>query len=200
MDRLQQQLAFVVEIDKLKNVLRQTTLTDSSRKENTAEHTWHLAMCAVVLAEYAASGVDLNRVLRMILVHDIVEIDAGDTFAFDTNANTSKAEREQRAAERIFSLLPSEQAKEFRLLWEEFEGVGTADSQFANALDRLQPFLQNRATGGGTWRIHSVTRSQVMKRMDPIRQYLPKVWPEVIGFVEAACAKGWVKPDEAAAR
>ena len=195
MDRLQQQLAFIVEIDKLKNVLRQTTLTDKSRNENTAEHTWHLAMCAAVLAEYASGPIEMTHVLRMILVHDIVEIDAGDTFAFDIKHNESKAEREQRAAERIFSLLPADQAKELRGLWEEFEEVSTPEAQYANALDRLQAFLQNRATEGGTWRKHSVKRSQVMKRMDPIRLYLPNIWPEVLGYIEDACAKGWVRAD-----
>ena len=195
MERLDQQLSFIVELDKLKNILRQTLLTDRSRRENSAEHSWHLATAAVVLSEYAHEPVGLNRVIRMLLVHDVVEIDAGDTFAFDAAANLDKSDREQLAAKRIFGLLPPEQGNELRALWEEFEAVATPDAQFANAVDRLQPFLQNSRTEGGTWRIHNVTRTQVMKRMEPIRLYLPRIWPRVLAFIEAAREKGWVRPE-----
>jgi putative hydrolases of HD superfamily len=193
MGRLDQQLSFVIELDKLKNVLRQTLLTDRSRRENSAEHSWHLATAAVVLAEYASAPIDVTKVVRMLLVHDVVEIDAGDTFAFDVTANLDKADREQLAATRIFGLLPPEQAEGLKALWEEFEAVTTPEAQFANAIDRLQPFLQNSRTEGGTWRLHNVTRTQVLKRMEPIRLYLPKLWPPVAHFIEQACAKGWVK-------
>lgn len=196
MTRLEQQLSFILELDKLKNVLRQTLLTDRSRRENSAEHSWHLATAAVVLAEYASAPIDVTKAVRMLLVHDVVEIDAGDTFAFDAAANLDKSDREQLAATRIFGLLPAEQATELQGLWEEFEAVQTAEAQFANAIDRLQPFLQNSCTEGGTWRIHRVTRTQVLKRMDPIRLYLPKLWPQVAAFIEKACAKGWVKNEE----
>lgn len=193
MGRLEQQLSFVIELDKLKNVVRQTLLTDRSRRENSAEHSWHLAAAAVVLAEYASAAIDLAKVVRMLLVHDVVEIDAGDTFAFDATANLDKAQREQSAAARIFGLLPAEQATELKALWEEFEAVTTPEAQFANAIDRLQPFLQNTCTEGGTWRIHKVTRTQVLKRMAPVRLYLPKIWPQVAEFIEKACGNGWVR-------
>ena len=195
MERLEQQLSFLVELDKLKTVLRQTLLTDGSRRENTAEHSWHLAVMASVLAEYASEPVNVCKVIRMLLVHDIIEIDAGDTFAFDVAANQTKVEREQRAATRIFGLLPPEQGIDLRRLWEEFESVATAEAQFANAIDRLQPFLQNSCTEGGTWRIHSVARQQVLQRMDPVRLYLPKIWPQVLAFIDSACAKGWVREE-----
>ncbi len=194
-DRLQQQLSFILELDKLKLVLRQTLLTDSSRRENSAEHSWHLATMAAVLAEYAERPVDLPRVIRMLLVHDIVEIDAGDTFAFDSIGNVSKAERESKAAERIFGLLPADQKTDLLELWCEFEACATADAQFANAIDRLQPFLNNSRTEGGTWRIHNVARSQVLRRLEPIRLHLPKIWPHVMAFLDEACDKGWLRRD-----
>jgi len=195
MERLEQQLSFVIELDKLKTILRQTLLTDGSRRENTAEHSWHLAVMASVLAEYASEPVDVCKVTRILLMHDIIEIDAGDTFAYDVAANETKVERELLAAKLIFGLLPSEQGNDLRRLWEEFESVTTAEAQFANAIDRLQPFLQNTRTDGGTWRMHHVARQQVLKRMDPVRLYLPKIWPQVLAFIESACARGWVKKD-----
>ena len=195
MSRLDQQLSFVVELDKLKTVQRQSPLTDRSRRENSAEHSWHLAVMAAVLAEYAGGPIDIPKTVRMLLVHDVVEIDAGDTFAFDAAANLDKPARERRAAERIFGLLPPEQAHDFRALWEEFEAVATPEAQFANALDRLGPFLQNSSTEGGTWRTHHVTRAQVMQRMEPIRLYLPVLWPRVLEFINYACTRGWVGQD-----
>ena len=192
MTRLEQQLSFILEIDKLKGVLRQTLLCDSSRRENSAEHSWHLAMMAMLLAEYAAGPVDVVHVMKMVLVHDIVEIDAGDTFAYDVAANHGKVERERKAAERIFGLLPEEQRRELRELWEEFEARETVDSKYANALDRLQPLLHNANTDGGTWRIHKVNRKAVMRRMDPVREGMPEVWPTVMKIVESACEKKWI--------
>lgn len=193
MDQLAQQLSFIIEIDKLKTVLRQTLLCDSSRRENSAEHSWHLAMMASVLTEYARGPVDLNRVIRMLLVHDLVEVDAGDTFAFDTVGYQDKEEREQRAADRIFGMLPPEQGRELRALWDEFEEVATAEAQYANALDRLQPLLHNSRTEGGTWRIHNVSREKIFKRMDPIRLYLPQLWPLVQKTIDDACERGWIQ-------
>src|SRR3954453_23834883 len=139
MDRLQQQLAFILEIDKLKSIFRQTILIDRSRRENTAEHSWHLALMAMLLSEYAETPVDVVRVMHMVLVHDIVEIDAGDTFAYDAAGIVTKKQRELDAADRIFGLLPPEQGSELRKLWEEFEAEETSDSHFANAIDRLEP-------------------------------------------------------------
>jgi putative hydrolase of HD superfamily len=192
-DRLARQLAFIVEIDKLKTVLRQTLLTDESRRENSAEHSWHLALMAALLAEYAPAGADVARVVRMVLVHDLVEIDAGDAFCYDPVAVLGKEEREQACADRLFALLPADQAAEFRELWDEFEARTTPDGRFANALDRLQPLLQNLHTRGGTWRLNGVARGQVLKRMEPIRDTLPALWPVVEDILERAVAEGWVK-------
>lgn len=191
--RLQQQLTFLVEADRLKGILRQTTLCDGSRAENSAEHSWHLALMASVLAEYAGSEVDVGRVLRMVLVHDLVEIDAGDTFAYDAAANVGREARERRAAERIFGLLPTEQASELGALWEEFEAQVTADARFAAALDRLQPLLNNHHSAGGSWRAHGVLRDEVMRRMLPIEAALPALWPTVLDIIEQNCALGYIR-------
>jgi putative hydrolase of HD superfamily len=193
LNRLDQQLSFIVEIDKLKTVIRQSLLIDMSRRENSAEHSWHLAVMATVLTEHAKEQVDVLRVLKMLLVHDIVEVDAGDTFAYDTAGYTDKDERERKAAERIFGLLPSEQGQELRALWEEFEARSTPDSKYANALDRLQPLLHNSRTQGGTWRIHNVTKDKVIKRMEPIKIGMPEIYPMVEKIIEDACAAGWIK-------
>lgn len=190
--RLSRQLSFIFEIDKLKTVFRQTLLLDGSRRENSAEHSWHLAIMAALLSEYAPEPVDVTRVMKMVLIHDIVEVDAGDTFAYDTVGNTDKEEREKRAADRIFGMLPDEQCREFRALWDEFEEARTPESKFANALDRLQPLLHNSETQGGTWRIHGVKRAQVLKRMEPVRVGLPEMWPLVSKIVDDACASGWI--------
>jgi len=181
---MEQQIAFLLEADRLKNVLRRTTLTDSSRQENSAEHSWHLALAAMILKEYAVEPVDLPRVTKMVVVHDLVEIDAGDTFAYDSAANTSKSVRERAAADRIFSLLPPDLGGELRTLWEEFEAYATPDARFANAIDRLQPLLQNMKTEGGTWRVYGPTREQVLERMDPVRVAVPAFWPVVVNYVD----------------
>lgn len=193
--RISHQLAFLVEVDRLKGVLRQTLLCDGSRQENSAEHSWHLALMAAVLAEHAAQPVDVTRVIRMLLVHDVVEIDAGDTFAYDLSANADRAAREQRAADRIFGLLPPEQGQELRALWDEFEAQQTPESRAANALDRLQPLLLNHQTHGGSWRTHGVNRSQVLRRMDPIRTAMPTLWPAVEDIVAHNCSLGHILPE-----
>ena len=193
MERLESQVAFIVEIDKLKQVLRQTLLTDESRQENSAEHSWHLALMASLLAEYAPEGVDVPRVVRMVLVHDLVEIDAGDAFCYDPVAVMGKVEREQACADRLFGMLPPDQGAELRALWDEFEAGSTPDGRFANALDRLQPLLQNLHTRGGTWRLNGVARDQVLKRMEPIRETLPDLWPFVEAILQRAVSEGWVK-------
>lgn len=190
--RLAQQLQFIVEIDRLKSVLRRTQLIDGSRHENSAEHSWHLAVMALLLHEYADSAVDVGRVLRMLLVHDIVEIDAGDTFAFDTAGNLSKAERELAAAARIFGLLPEEQGRELRALWDEFEAMATAEARYANALDRLEPLLQNLHNSGGTWRQYNIDQAAVLRRMAPIQDGMPELWPFVVNAVESAVRAGYI--------
>ena len=193
MTRLSQQLAFILEIDKLKSILRQTPITGVERRqENDAEHSWHIGVIASLFAEYAPSPVDVGRVIRMLLIHDVVEIDAGDTFAYDLAAYADKDEREGRAADRIFGLLPADQAAEFRALWDEFEAGTTPESRYANALDRLQPLLLNSCTGGGSWSSHRVTSAQVLTRMQPVRHGTPELWPTVLAIVEDASARGWL--------
>lgn len=191
--RLARQLEFLVEIDRLKGVLRQTLLCDQSRHENSAEHSWHLAMCGMILAEHAGHSVNVGRVIRMVLVHDLVEVDAGDTFAYDAAANADREQREQRAADRVFGLLPAEQAAELRALWEEFEAGESPDARFAVALDRLQPLLNNHHSAGGSWRAHRVTREQVLRRMRPIESALPSLWPDVLEIIAENCALGHIR-------
>ena len=182
--RLAQQIAFIVEADKLKNVLRRTPLTDASRLENSAEHSWHLALTAIVLIEYAPPQTDVLRVLELVTVHDLVEIDAGDTFAYDLTANRTKAERELVAADRIFGLLATDQATHLRALWNEFEEQQTPEARYAHAIDRLQPLLLNMQAGGGSWKSHGVTRADVLRRMAPLQTELPEVWPFVLEVIE----------------
>lgn len=167
---LSRQIDFVIEMDRPKGVGRKSPLADGSRTENSAEHSWHLALMAMVLSGSAVDPVDVARVIRMLLVHDIVEIDAGDTYAYDVAANLGRAEREQQAAERLFGLLPGDQAADFRALWDEFEARATAEARFANALDRLMPLLHNYLNDGRVWREHRVTVEQVRARMAPVAE------------------------------
>lgn len=190
--RLDRQLQFVLELDKLKSILRQSLLCDGSRRENDAEHSWHLATMAVLLVEYATGQVDLTRVLKMLLIHDIVEIDAGDTYAYDPAANATRVAREEAAAGRIFGLLPCEQAVEFRQLWEEFETGETAEARYANALDRLQPLILNFQSEGRSWREHGVSGAAVLKRMQPIKGGTPELWIVVEQIVEEARRRGYL--------
>ena len=189
-DRLSQQLAFIIEIDKLKSILRQTLITDGSRRENSAEHSWHLAVMAPLLAEYAPEPVDVSRAIRMLLVHDIVEIDAGDTDCYDADGYLTKAAREQGAAERLFGLLPQEQEREFRALWEEFEAGESAEARYANALDRLQPMLLVRHVTHREWSLRATTREQVLQRMAPVEHGAPGLWPIVTDIIEEAFTTG----------
>lgn len=192
--RLAQQIQFIIEIDKLKQVLRQTLLTDGSRQENSAEHSWHIAIMAILLAEYASEAVDVLRVIKMLLIHDLVEIDAGDTFCYDLKGNEDKAAREALAATRLFGLLPEEQGVELRSLWEEFEAQETPDSRFAAALDRIQPLLHNQQTQGGTWRIHGIGQDQVRRRMHPVVDGAPALWPLVEKVIEDSVKAGYLSP------
>jgi putative hydrolase of HD superfamily len=176
-DRLSEQIAFLLEIDKLKSVLRKTFLIDKSRLENTAEHSWHISLMAIVLLEHANdSNLDLNRVIRMLLLHDLVEIDAGDTFAYDTKGYLDKDERENEAARRLFGLLPEDQRGEWMALWREFEDGNTHESKYAAALDRLQPVIHNYYTGGVSWRENGIVRSQVLKRLAPVKEVSDTLW------------------------
>lgn len=193
MTRLEQQLAFCRELDRLKGILRRSFLMDASRRENSAEHSWHLASMAILLSEYAAEPADLTRVLKMLLVHDVVEIDAGDTFVYDKVDVQSQHEREQKAADRLFGMLPPEQGRELRELWDEFEERQTPESKYANALDRLQPLMQNYHSGGQSWKQHGVRREQVVERMKAVEIGMPELWPTVLKVIDAACAEEMVK-------
>ena len=174
--RLEQQIRFIVEIDKLKTIRRRTYVIAEPRNENTAEHSWHIAVMAMLLAEYANEKIDIGKVVKMALVHDIVEIDAGDTFMYDSVGSLDKAEREQRAAERIFNLLPADQAVEMRGLWEEFEARQTAEARFAAAMDRLTPQLQNFNTNGGSWKEHAISRDRVIDRNRTMGEGSAALW------------------------
>lgn len=187
-ERLAQAITFIMEADRLKNVLRKARILPSGRHENTAEHSWHVTLLAVVMAEYAAGPVDLPRVLRMLLAHDIVEIDAGDTFAFADQSN--KATSELAAATRLFGLLPPDLGAEFMALWQEFEARATPESRFANAMDRLMPALHNYFGGGGTWREHAVPWPQVERRLSPIGDGAPLLWEWLSARLAEARARG----------
>lgn len=182
-----------MEIDKLKQIFRQTYLLDESRKENDAEHSWHFAMFAMILVEYATEPVDLLKVIQMALVHDLVEIDAGDTFLYDVAGNKNKAEREEKAAERIFGLLPDDQRIELRALWDEFEKKETPEARFAGAMDRLHPFLHNIYTDGKAWREHGISAKQVLDRNRPIGDGAPKLWEMAQKMIEEAVGKGHIR-------
>jgi 5'-deoxynucleotidase YfbR-like HD superfamily hydrolase len=193
-ERLERQIGFILEIDKLKAVLRRTYLLGADRHENSAEHSWHLAMMALLLAEHADAPVDVCRVVEMLLVHDVVEIDAGDTFAYDDAANRDKEERERRAAERLFGMLPEEQGRQLRALWEEFDAAETDDARFAAALDRLMPVLHNVYTNGRGWREHRITADRVLARNAGIARGSRALWDYARSLVERAVARGDLAP------
>ena len=192
---LDHQIRFVLEADRLKTVLRQTTITDGSRQENTAEHSWHLALMALALAEHAPPGTDLGRVTAMVVLHDLVEIDAGDLFLYSgADALARQEEAERAAADRLFAILPAPQAAEVRGLWEEFEERRTPEARFARALDRLQPMLLNMQTGGGTWTLHGVTLDQVLPNLDLIEEGSASLGAYAREMVGAAVDRGFLRP------
>ena len=191
-DRLHQQITFILEIDKLKSVLRRTYLLKEPRHENSAEHSWHLAVMAMVLAEHANAEVDVLRVLKMLLVHDIVEIDAGDTYCYDASGNDDKAARETLAAQRIFGLLPGDQQAELHALWTEFEARVTPEARFAAALDRLMPILHNFHTEGRSWREHGITETQVLERNRHSSEGSETLWVYIETIIEDAVGKGYL--------
>ncbi len=196
MDRLDSQFEFIREIDGLKKISRQTYLSDGSRKENDTEHSWHLALMAVLLSEYANENVDLFRVITMVLVHDIVELDAGDTYAYDDAGNATKREREVAAADRIFNILPADQAKYLRNLWDEFEEDSTPEARFAHTLDHVQPIMLNDASGAKAWKEHAIKLSQVLKRNSSTAKGSEKLWEYTYNnFIEPNVKTGSIEKD-----
>lgn len=190
-DRLTRQLAFILEADRMKNIYRQTLVLHEDRQENDAEHSFHLALMAAILAEHARVPVDVTVVMKMVLIHDIVEIDAGDTYAYDTAGNETKRAREVKAADRLFGLLPEDQAEEFRGLWEEFEARETPEAKFANAIDRLQPMMLNYEKGGISWKRRSITAEQARARNHDITDEGSAILGSLAdAIVEAAKAEG----------
>jgi len=188
--RLQLQLDFIMAVDDLKHVTRQTTLPADGRAENDAEHSWHLALMAIVLAEHAVGEIDLQRVLTMHIIHDIVEIIAGDTFAYDEAGHLDKDEREGEAAKKLFGLLPQDQGDKLRGLWEEFEERATADSRYAASLDRLQPLLLNYHGDGAAWLKHGIGKEQVVKRNQHIKEGAPPLWAFAQQLIDRAVSEG----------
>lgn len=191
--RLKQQMEFIVEVDKVKNIFRQTYLADGTRKENDAEHSWHLALSAVLLQEHMEEKADITKVIIMVLIHDLVEIDAGDTYAYDEEGAQSKREREEKGADRIFGMLPKDQGEMFRALWEEFEAYETPEAKFAHLLDNFQPLLLNDASDGKSWAEHGVHKSQIYKRNRRIPETSAIVWEQMEKIVEKHIQKGNVK-------
>jgi len=196
-ERLVRQLIFVREIDRLKEIVRRNWLVDGSRRENDAEHSWHLAVLAMVFHEYAEEpGVDIAHVIKMLLIHDVIEIDAGDTYAYDASAQEDKEARELAAAERIFGLLPEDQAEEFRDLWDEFEECQTPEARFAASLDRLLPLMQNYDSGGFAWRENNVGSDQVRDRMKPVGEGSGVLGEVADWLINSAVERGYLRDGE----
>ncbi len=193
--RLKQQIQFILELDKLKHIMRRTTLLDKSRPENDAEHSWHLAMIAVILAEYAGPEVNINRVIKMLLIHDLVEIDAGDTFLYDDVAINTKADREHAAAQRLYAILPHDLGEELKSLWQEFEERKSQDAKFAAGLDRLQPLLHNYFTNGGAWSHPEVTATKVISKQRIIAEASQPLWEFAESLITDAIAQGFLRAD-----
>jgi putative hydrolase of HD superfamily len=194
LDRLDKQMDFITRIDALKSVVRQTALVDRSRQENSAEHSWHIAVMALLLSEYSnAENLDLLRVVKMLLVHDLVEIYAGDTFLYDDEKRQAKEEEERRASEKLFGLLPQDQAIELHTLWQEFEEERTPESRFAKALDALQPVLLGYANKGWSWERHSISKDQVLSHKKPVRIGSEQLWEYLQKLLEKAVKEGFLQ-------
>ena len=189
-ERIKKQLAFALEIDKVKNIFRQTHLSGHGRNENDAEHSWHMAIMAYLLREYANEEVDIAKVMLMCLIHDIVEIDAGDTYAYDTEAQKTQKAREDAAKERIYSILPEEQQAEFIALFDEFEACETAESRYAHAMDNLQPLILNNSNGGSDWREHGVTSEQIYRRQGKTREGSEELYKVTDRIIKEHIEKG----------
>jgi putative hydrolase of HD superfamily len=192
-ERLEKQINFILELDKMKNLYRQTYVLHEDRKENDAEHSWHIAIMAILLSEYANSEIDTAKVIKMLLLHDVIEIDAGDTYCYDAVGNSTKAEREEKAARRIFGLLPEDQCTEFYELWREFEDSVTKEARFAAVLDRLQPLMLNYTKGGISWQEHGIYKEQVLKRNENYFSEADELAELIKSVINDAEKKGWLK-------
>jgi putative hydrolase of HD superfamily len=190
MDRLAQQLEFLLVAERLTGVERRNVVFDLSRQENAAEHSWHMALMAAVLQEHFPEEIDLSRALEMALAHDLIEIHAGDTFAYGTTTKDDKDARERHAADLIYRALPDDQAKRLRALWDDFEASSSPEARFVRVLDRLQPLLLHRLTGGAAWKRHTVKKSQVLERVAEIERHAPALWPWVKGLLDEATRAG----------
>lgn len=195
-DNLLKQITFIKEIDKLKYILRKTKLFNSDRNENDAEHSWHLAMMTIILAEHSNKPIDVLKVLKMVLIHDIVEIDAGDTFLYETAKSHTNTEQELIAAKRIFGLLPKEQVEEFIAIWQEFEDGVTDDAKFAKSMDRLEPLLQNTSNNGGTWQEFNVPYEKVYEKKKAIKEGSATIWEYAENLINESVEKGILKKSE----
>jgi putative hydrolase of HD superfamily len=192
-ERFKKQIEFILEADKLKHVRRKTILLDHSRRENSAEHSWHIALMLLIMPEYSSErDIDFFHVMKMLLIHDLVEIDAGDTYCYDDDGRKDQRRREEIAARRIFGLLPADQAEGLRALWDEFEKRETPESRFANALDRVQPLLNNYFTDGQTWQENDIKSGQVHRRMRPVKDGAPVLWNYVTALIKDAVRKGFL--------
>lgn len=189
------QIAFIKEIDKVKYIQRKTKLFNSDRCENDAEHSWHLALMAIVLAEHSNEPIDVLKVVKMVLIHDIVEIDAGDIFLYDSQLNHDNTDEERLAANRIFGLLPEKQAQDFIAIWEEFEAGETNEAKFARSMDRLEPLLQNTSNNGGTWREFDVPYSKVYEKKSIMKEGSQTIWNYAEGLINESVAKGILKKE-----
>lgn len=192
-EKINQLLKFTAEVDKMTSISRRTLLINGSRRENDAEHSWHIALMAMLFKDYAPEGCDVARSVQMCIVHDLIEIYAGDTFAYDVNGNKDKAEREQKAADKLFGELPEHLAKEFRGLWEEFDAMETPDAKYAAAMDRIQPYLHNTLTEGHTWKEGNPPVSMVDKRIGPAIETIPEMKDWYDKNIERAVKEGWLK-------
>ena len=192
-DRMRKQIEFALLIDKQKNIFRQNHLADNSRRENDAEHAWHMAVMAYLFREYANEDIDISKVILMCLIHDVVEIEAGDTYAYDEEAKKSQREREDIAKKHIFGMLPSDQGRELEALFDEFEAQETAEARFAKAMDNLQPVLLHEANGGGDWKEHEVTKEQIMRRQEKTRHGSEELFEVIKDIIDKHIAEGNIK-------
>lgn len=194
-DRFKKQIDFILEADKTKNILRQTHLSNHGRRENDAEHAWHMAMMLYLLKEYSNNSFHVAKAMMMALIHDIVEIDAGDTYAYDAIGLESQSEREQKAAERIFGLLPEDQKIEIKALFDEYEACETAEAQFVRVMDNFQPLLLNHSNGGSDWKSHNVSKSQVVGRQQTSRFGSEEIWEYIKGVINDNVNKGNIRDE-----